>query len=129
MYLKRYSDAYILRSFIRMGGGGGGRRIIIVLPGEEEPRRRPQPSRRRLPPGKRDLPIPPSPPPPPFEIPTGSSESLIKLSLMTTSCSLIIPAAIPLQELIHKGYSDQYCPFTQFISLARRHSKPSQLAR
>ena len=122
MYLKRYSDADILHSFIRMGGGGGGRRTVIVLPEEE-------PSRRRLPPGRRRLPPPPPPRPPPFEIPPGSSESLIELSPMTTSRSLIIPAAIPLQELIHKGYSDQYCPFTQFISLARRHSKPSQLAR
>lgn len=122
MYLKRYSDADILHSFIRMGGGGGGRKIQIPLPEEE-------PSRKRLPPGRRRLPSLPPPHKPPFEIPLGSSESLIELSPMTTSSSLIIPAAIPLQELIHKGYSDQYCPSTQFISLARRHSKPSQLAR
>ena len=123
MYLKRYSDVDILHSFIRMGGGGGGRRIVIVLPEEEPPSR-------RLPPGRRPLPTPPiSPPkPPPFSIPPGSSESLIELSPVNTSRSLIIPATIPLQKLIHKGYSDQYCPFAQFISLARRHSKPSQLA-
>jgi hypothetical protein len=122
MYPKRYSDADILHPFIRMGGGGGGRKIQIPLPEEE-------PSRRRHPPGRRRLPSPPPPRKPPFEIPPGSSESLIQLSPVTTSHSLIIPATIPLQKLMHKGYSDQYCPFTQFISLARRHSKPSQLAR
>lgn len=117
MYLKRYSDADILHSFIRMGGGSGGRRTVIVLPEPEEPSRRPP----RRPPRRRPL-------PPPFDSTPGSSESLIELSPVNTSRNLIIPATIPLQKLIHKGYSDQYCPFAQFVSLARRHSKPSQLA-
>ena len=65
MYLKRYSDADILHSSIRMGGGGGGRAPV-----------------RPVEPGV--IPPPPPTPLPPFRLPPKSSKSLIELSPVTT---------------------------------------------